>query len=179
MSIEDRTRWEEKHRRVSALKPRASVQALPPAAAGALALDVACGQGRHSAALREAGYEVVAMDVASAALEHTRRTASGAMLVQGDADAWPFAAGAFDLIVQVDFLERRLFANLEQSLKRGGLLLIETFLDQGRPNAEGPSNPAFLLRRGELAEAFGELRIERYDEKEGDTARATFLARKP
>jgi tellurite methyltransferase len=178
MSIEDRTRWEEKHRRASSLSARASVLALPPAPDGALALDLACGQGRHSAALLRAGYVVVAMDVAGAGLLHTRSLAPRAMLVQADADAWPFATGSFDLVVQVDFLERRLFPVLADSLKRGGLLLVDTFLDQGVANAEGPSNPQFLLRRAELPEAFSALQIEHYEETTGPTARASMLARK-
>jgi tellurite methyltransferase len=179
MSIEDRTRWEEKHRRASSLSARASVLALPPAPrSGALALDLACGQGRHTAALLDAGYDVVAMDVARAALLHTREAARGAMLVQADADTWPFATESFDLVVQVDFLERRLFPVLADSLHRGGLLLIDTFLDQGRPNAEGPSNPHFLLRRAELKEAFPAFDVERYEETTGPTARASMLARK-
>jgi tellurite methyltransferase len=172
MSIEDRTRWEEKHRRASSLSARGSVLALPrPIHGGALALDLACGQGRHAAALLRAGYEVVAMDVARAA-------ARGAILVQADADAWPFAKESFDLIVQVDFLERRLFPVLASSLKSGGLLLVDTFLDQGRPNAEGPSNPDFLLRRAELKAAFPAFDVERYEETTGQTARASMLARK-
>jgi tellurite methyltransferase len=180
MSIEDRTRWEEKHGRASSLSPRASVLALPPAPrAGLLALDLACGQGRHSAALVGKGYEVVAMDVARTALEHARRTAPGSLPVQADTDSWPFRSASFDVVVQVDFLERRLFSVLVDSLRSGGLLLVDTFLDQDRPNADGPSNPAFLLRRGELAKAFGDLRVERCEETEGETARATLLARKP
>lgn len=179
MSLEDRTRWEDKHRRASSLSPRASVLALPQAPrAGMLALDVACGQGRHSAALLLRGYEVIAMDVARTGLEHARRTAPGSMCVQADTDSWPFGSESFDLVVQVDFLDRRLFPVLVDSMRSGGLLLLDTFLDQGRPNADGPSNPAFLLRRGELPGAFSTLRVERCEETEGETARAMLLARK-
>jgi SAM-dependent methyltransferase len=161
------------------LSARDSVLALPPPTrAGALALDLACGQGRHAAALVRAGYDVVALDVARAGLLHARAAVRGVMLVQADADAWPFAKESFDLIVQVDFLERRLFPVLADSLKSGALLLIDTFLDQGRPNAEGPSNPQFLLRRAELKAAFPAFDVERYEETTGPTARASMLARK-
>ena len=130
------------------------------------------------AALLAAGYEVVAMDVAMPALRHARRRADGAMLLQADTDAWPFAPSSFDLIVQVDFLERRLFPALEDTLRSGGRLLVDTFLDQGRPNAEGPSNPAFMLGRGELPRAFPRLDLESYEESAGETARASMVARK-
>ena len=180
MSIEDRKRWDQKHERPSSVSARASVLALPHAnRAGCLALDLACGQGRHSAVLQRLGYDVVAMDVSRAGLSYARTAAPGAMLVQADVDAWPFARESFDLVVQVDFLERRIFPELVASLRPGGALLLDTFLHHGRPNTEGPSNPAFLLRPGELREAFVELRIDRYEETAGDTARASMLARKP
>lgn len=182
MSSEDRRRWEERHRERARLTPRESVLSLPRAARpGAVALDLACGQGRHTAALAAAGYRVVAMDIASTALAHSRATAphdNTVLYVQADVDAWPFAADAFDLVVQVDFLERKLFADLRRSVRRGGLLLIDTFLDQGRPNAEGPSRPEFLLKAGELRSAFDDFDVVRNDEVRGDTARAVFVGRR-
>jgi len=188
MSIEDRTRWDEKHRRPATLSARASLLAMPGAASpSALALDLACGQGRHALALERAGYLVVAMDASREALRRTVEAFDAAgpgkrdrvFPVQADADAWPFAVEAFDAIVQVDFLDRALFPSIAGSLRPGGLLLIDTFLDQGRPNVEGPSRPAFLLSPGELAAAFSGLQILRCDEIRGDTARGILLARKP
>lgn len=182
MSIEDRKRWDTRHREFAALSPRASLRALPRAAGPtALALDLASGQGRHSRFLRQAGYRVVAMDVSMQALRHARATLGddGDLLaVQGDVDAWPLAAGRFDVVVQVDFLDRALFPHLRESLRDGGLLFIDTFLDQGRANAEGPSRPEFLLAAGELPREFGDLELLRYDEVRGKTARAVFLGRK-
>jgi len=185
MSIHDRQRWDEKHRDAAALKPRASVLSLPGAATtDALALDLACGQGRHSLELIRAGYRVAAMDVSMPALRHLRSAASGrnvgerVMPVQADADAWPFADNAFDLVVQVDFLDRRLFRPIRDSLRDGGILLIDTFLDQGRRNADGPSNADFLLVPGELPRAFADFEVLRNEETRGETARALFLARK-
>jgi SAM-dependent methyltransferase len=182
MSIQDRTRWEERHRQAARLSPRDSVLTLPRALHGnGLALDLACGQGRHSHALRRAGYAVVAMDVSLRALRRVRAATAGdhdLLAVQGDVDAWPFAAAAFDLIVQVDFLDRALFPLFRASLRSGGLLLIDTFLDQGHPNAEGPRRPAFLLGSGELSHAFGDFELLRDEEASGESARAVFLARK-
>ena len=182
MSIEDRERWEQRHRDAAVLSPRASVLALPPACSpAAVALDLACGQGRHAVVLRRAGYRVVAMDVSIAALRHARTMLAGdrdILAIQGDADAWPFAPGVFDLIVQVDFLDRSLFPQLRGSLRRGGLLLIDTFLDQGQCNAEGRLRPAFLLAAGELPRVFGDFHVLRYDETRGEGARALFVARK-
>lgn len=183
MSIDDRERWTERHRHASGLSPRLSVLELPVTTAGHVALDVACGQGRHTAALADAGYAVVAMDIAMPALRHLQdrlraSVRSRVLAVAGDADAWPLAPCSFDLIVQVDFLDRRRFGDLRRALKPGGLLLVDTFLDQGRPNAEGPSRREFLLAPGELPRAFGDFDVVRYVETHGDTARATWLGRK-
>ncbi|MFN2426912.1 MAG: class I SAM-dependent methyltransferase [Candidatus Binatia bacterium] len=184
MSIEDRNRWDQRHRNPATLKARPSVLALPRVPrTPAVALDLACGQGRHSRALLQAGYQVVAMDVSMRGLRHLHSTthekcSTEILLVQADADAWPLAAGVFDLVVQVDFLERALFATLRASLRSGGLLLIDTFMEQGRPNAEGPTRRDFLLEAGELPRAFAEFELLQYDERRGDTARATMLARK-
>lgn len=184
MSIEDRQRWDLRHTAPVALTPRASVLALPEAAPGAVALDVACGQGRHAAVLLDKGYRVVACDVSRVALGHAKQRAGDTsrarfLAVQADADAWPFASSCFDLVVQVDFLDRALLGTLAASLRPGGLLLIDTFLDLGRPNAEGPRSPAFLLRPGELPRSLPSLQVVRDDEEHGETGRATLLARRP
>lgn len=183
MSVDDRQRWDERHAERATLAPRETVLSLPPApSTGALALDVASGQGRHAIAMREAGYRVVAMDVSGLALRHARGTApqdADLLLVQADVEHWTLRPASFDLVVQVDFLERRIFAHLRAALRPGGLLLIDTFLDLGRPNREGPSRPEFLLRPGELVAAFPGLEVLRCSETAGDTARSMLLARRP
>lgn len=183
MSIADRERWEERHRTRSLLTPRESVRSiLPPPSNGAIALDLACGQGRHSGPLLQLGYRVVAFDVSLQALRRAPAPPARSphyLAIQGDADAWPFAENAFDAIVQVDFLDRALFSILCGSLKRGGFLLIDTFLNQGHRNAEGPSRSDFLLSEGELPGALPELRMLQYEEHRGASARAVYLGRKP
>jgi tellurite methyltransferase len=184
MSIDDRRRWEHRHRDAASLKPRPSLHHLPPAVSReALALDLACGQGRHGRSLAAEGYRVVACDVSRRALLHARAPCTDAesgllFPVQADVDDWCFREGVFDLVVQVDFLDRRLFPRLRDCLRPGGLLLIDTFLDDGSPNAEGPSNTSFLLAPGELLVAFPGFDILLYEERRSATSRATLLARK-
>lgn len=188
MSIEDRTRWDDRHRRRTDLKPRPSVLEFPAATSpDALALDLACGQGRHALTLRRAGYRVIAMDVSRQALQRTVEAHNGQddaeagrlLALQADADAWPFRPGSFDAIVQVDFLDRTLFPHMLAGLRRGGWLLVDTFLDRGHPNVQGPSRTEFLLAPGELPRAFRDLDIRHYQESDGLTARAVMLARLP
>jgi SAM-dependent methyltransferase len=62
---------------------------------------------------------------------------------------WPLAGSAFDAIVVVNYLHRPLFAPLLDALAPDGVLLYETFA-LGNEAFGRPSNPAFLLRPGEL-----------------------------
>jgi SAM-dependent methyltransferase len=63
-------------------------------------LDVACGAGRHLAALERAGARPVGFDL-SAALLRRARSAGDRPLVRADMRALPFRAGAMDLTVNL------------------------------------------------------------------------------
>jgi SAM-dependent methyltransferase len=77
----------------------------------------------------------------------------------------PRSCGA---VLVVRFLSRPLVAEIEQALAPGGLLLYETFTIQQKELGYGPSNPAFLLRPGELPSLFAGL--ERLSAWEGMTS---------
>jgi len=53
-----------------------------------------------------------------------------------------------------NYLHRPLFPLLVDALREGGVLIYETFM-LGNERFGRPSNPNFLLRPGELLEAFG------------------------
>jgi SAM-dependent methyltransferase len=115
-------------------------------------LDVACGGGRHSLLFAERGIEVVAVD-------REPQTVPGVRFVQADLEngsPWPFAGQRFAAIVVTNYLHRPLFPHLAASLEPGGLLIYETFM-AGNGRYGRPSNPAFLLRPGELLSAFAGL----------------------
>jgi SAM-dependent methyltransferase len=115
-------------------------------------LDVACGSGRHSRYLLARGYQVTAVD-------REPQSIPGARFLQADLEdgsPWPLPGERFQGIVVTNYLHRPLFALLEQSLAPGGVLLYETFM-LGNERYGKPSNPAFLLRPGELWEAIAGL----------------------
>jgi SAM-dependent methyltransferase len=115
-------------------------------------LDVACGAGRHSLLFAERGLEVVAVDREPPPI-------TGARFVQADLEdgsPWPFAQQRFAAIVVTNYLHRPLFPHLVACLGEGGLLIYETFM-AGNERYGRPSNPAFLLKPGELLEAFSAL----------------------
>jgi SAM-dependent methyltransferase len=75
---------------------------------------------------------------------------------------WPFAGRQFDAVIVTNYLWRPLLPTLLASLAPGGVLIYETFT-QGNETVGKPSRPDFLLRPGELLEAFRELRVIAYE----------------
>lgn len=120
--------------------------------AGGEVLDLACGRGRHARLLADLGYRVEAVDRDEEALAtltgidniHTR-------LADLENGPWPYHGYGFDGIVVSRYLWRSLFPFLFGCLNPGGVLIYETFME-GQQTIGKPSNPAHLLRPGELLE---------------------------
>ena len=135
-------------------------------------LDVACGGGRHSTWLLEQGLGVVAVDRAPQSIP-------GARFVQADleaGDAWPFAHARFAGIVVTNYLHRPLLPHLLASLAPDGVLIYETFM-AGNERYGKPSNPAFLLRAGELFEAFRPLQVLAFEQGRTATPKLAVIQR--
>jgi len=111
-------------------------------------LDVACGGGRHARLFAQLGLDVVAVD-------REAQTIPGVTFLQADLEAgpWPFAGQRFGAVVVTQYLHRPLFHPMESAVDAGGVLIYETFM-AGNEKYGRPSNPAFLLKPGELLEAF-------------------------
>ncbi|NIR31998.1 MAG: class I SAM-dependent methyltransferase [Gammaproteobacteria bacterium] len=122
-----------------------------------LALDVACGVGHNALYLAGLGFEVFAADGSLRALRYGREQARARGLsvhwLAVDLDRFRPPPGRFDLVLVVKFLDRDLVPALRRSLSPGGLMIYETF--NVNALADKPDfNPAYALRRGELAELF-------------------------
>lgn len=120
--------------------------------AGGRVLDVACGAGRHARYLAGLGYRVEAVDRDAEALA-ALADVEGVTTRQADLEGgpWPYYNVAFDGIVVTNYLFRPLLPLMINALSEGGVLLYETFME-GNDRFGKPSNPAFLLRSGELLE---------------------------
>ena len=156
----DRERWDAVH----AAGARDSTE-LDPFVASALdalanlgpgrALDLASGTGRHALELARRGWRTSAFDVSPVALERlAARAAAERLAVETRAldlvrePLPPETAGAFDLVVVVNFLDRGLLGQLHELVPIGGHLVVATYTEDHpgeRPAAE------HRLRRGELA----------------------------
>ena len=130
-------------------------QLIPPGAV----LDVASGSGRHARFLASLGYSVTAVD-------REPQSIPGVRFIQADLEAgspWPLPGERFQGIVVTNYLHRPLFPVLADSLAPGGVLIYETFM-LGNERYGKPSNPAFLLRPGELWQAFGGLQVIAFEQ---------------
>jgi SAM-dependent methyltransferase len=122
---------------------------------GGRVLDLAAGSGRHTSLLRRLGHAVVAADRDISALTEFADDPAVALVATDLEDGSPWALdGGYDGIVVTNYLHRQLFSTLREALAPGGILIYETFMI-GNERFGRPSNPAFLLRPGELMEAFG------------------------
>ena len=153
MAIEDKIRWNEKHSKN--MMPQEPIELIKKYASfsdGKKALDIACGNGRHSRYLASLGFEVDALDISSVAIEQLKGVDKINPL-EVDFDNYILASNSYDIIVCTYFLERKLFPQMIKALKPNGILIIETFLDD-EANERKPSNPTFRLQDGELEEYF-------------------------
>lgn len=81
---------------------------------------------------------------------------------------WPLGCQTFGAVVVTNYLHRPLFPHILAAVGPGGWLLYETF-SAGNERYGRPSNPAFLLRPGELLEAVaGQLRVVAYEDRRVD-----------
>jgi SAM-dependent methyltransferase len=136
-------------------------------APGATLLDVACGSGRHVRWFAERGVRVTAVDRDAAAVEPLRALAE-VQVADIENDPWPLAGRRFDAVLVTNYLWRALMPTLVGSLADGGVLVWETFA-LGNESVGKPSNPAFLLRPGELLQAAAGLRTIAYEDGFLDT----------
>ncbi len=113
-------------------------------------LDLACGSGRHARLLAAENHPVFAVDRNSEAISALGGIAGiAAVLMELEGEDWPLAGQQFAGIVVTNYLWRPRLADLLALLAPGGVLIYETFM-LGNEAYGKPSNPAFLLRPGEL-----------------------------
>ena len=121
------------------------------------ALDLACGTGRHAVWLAAQGWQVTAVDGASAALDlllaRARRAGCRDRVetlvadLEADPPELTVAEQAYDLIVDCLFLHRPLFPAIRNGVRPGGLFVAALHI----PGAGGRRGHGYLLAPGELA----------------------------
>ena len=125
-----------------------------------LALDLAMGEGRDAIYLATRGFDVDGVDISAEKVARARACARrlGAPIraVVGNVEdgTYIIPLETYDVIVVFHYLHRPLFNDIREGLKPGGVVVYQTFTTEQTRVGGSPTNPAFLLRPGELKEAF-------------------------
>jgi SAM-dependent methyltransferase len=151
-------------------------------------LDLACGNGRNGLVLAELGHAVTFADRDEEKLAEVERAdrysaqRCNRWLVDLEiAGSQPLAGRQFDAILVFNYLHRPLLPVIKDAVAPGGLLVYETFTTAQRAFGR-PSNPDFLLERGELKALCADWQTLHYFEGELSAparAVASVIARRP
>ena len=126
-------------------------------------LDLACGKGRHSLFLSNLGFNVLSVDINSNSLN----CFNGKLIIKKVIDIeninnWPLEGGKFNIVLVTNFLNRKIFSEIINSVNKGGYLIYETF-SEGHQNIGKPTNPEFILKPRELIELTNNLQLLEYE----------------
>jgi SAM-dependent methyltransferase len=143
---------------------------------GGRVLDLAAGNGRHSWLLLESGFAICAVDRDISALSPLAGPGCEVRQIDLETGApWPLGTG-YDGIVVTNYLHRPLLPAIAQALAAGGVLIYETFA-RGNERFGRPHNPDFLLRPGELLDAFAMLTVVAFEQGEVSAPRPAVIQR--
>jgi 2-polyprenyl-3-methyl-5-hydroxy-6-metoxy-1,4-benzoquinol methylase len=137
---------------------------------GGRVLCVADGEGRNSVWLARQGFQVQAFDVSPVGVAKARTLATEARANVdyhvADCDAWAWQTGSHDAVVAIFIqfadpaLRQRLFTHMAQSLKPGGVLVLQGYTPpQLEYKTGGPGVLSHLYTAAMLREAFAALEI--------------------
>jgi tellurite methyltransferase len=150
-------------------------------------LDLACGAGENGLYLAQLGLPVVLADRSAAALAEARRSAAERGLkpvfreVDLEAGGTPLEEEHYRGILVFRYLHRPLIRHIRLAMRRGGILVYETFTSE-QPKYGVPRNPHYLLQPGELAGWFADWEVIHSFEgllEEPLRAMAQIVCRKP
>lgn len=148
-------------------------------------LDIAMGEGRNAVYLAKKGFDVVGVDISKVALRKAKRLAKkagvGLTFINKDLNQYQIDPGTYEVIVNIDYLQRSLFEPIKKGLKSGGVVVFEnTSVEQLDIKKAKPMPREWLLEKGELLRVFHGYEILAYEELRTETeARDRLIARKP
>ncbi len=151
-------------------------------------LDLAAGEGRNTIFLAEHGFDVEAMDISKVALSRARKLAraKGVRIktIAADLDTYAIPKERYELVIDFYFLDRGLIPRIKKSLKKGGMVVFETYTaEQKKLGTGGPGQDKYVLKPNELLQLFRGFHVLFYREgvfREGGKRRAiaTLIAQK-
>ena len=163
--LQDRLKWNAKYQNQSFPgEPAAIVIEYVKLAKGNKALDIAAGNGRNTLFLARQGFSVDAVDISDAGLKLFAAKHPSIHPICADLDDFDIPAKRYDLIINIKYLNRRLFPFITGGLAPGGVLIFQTLLESSNTANSSPACRDYMLRENELLQAFSSLKIVRYKE---------------
>jgi tellurite methyltransferase len=149
------------------------------------ALDIAMGEGRNAVYLAKKGFIVDGVDISEVGLKKARLLARNNHVmintIDADLNTYTIKPEAYDVILNIDYLQKSLIPEIKKGLKHGGVVVFENYTVRQLENTGGKAIPKnFLLEEGELPKLFKEFKVLVFREtNDGKDARASLIAQKP
>ena len=152
----DRDRWNEKYRKKPhSFEPSSIVKQHYALAPIGKALDIATGNGRNALFLADRGFTVEAVDIADEILKDLSLRHAKVHPICADLDDFDITGSRYSLILNIRFLNRRLFPYIQEGLIPGGILIFETYMDMPLEAEPDAFCRDYLLRTNELLQDQG------------------------
>ena len=118
-------------------------------------MDLAAGRGANALFLAQKGHSVFATDISDVALANVAYRHTRLHAICLDLDVWDIPDNFFDLIINIRYLNRRLFPQIITGLKSEGVVIIQTYLNvDPKHRSSRPFCRDYLLHPNELLHAF-------------------------
>jgi len=131
------------------------------------ALDLAMGVGQNAIFLAENGYKVIGIDSSQVAVEKAKKYAKekgvSIRAIQADLTSYSLPENEYDVILNFYFLERSLIPQIKKALKKGGVVVFETYTLEHQ-KYDRPFNPDYLLKENELLHSFLDFKVIFYQD---------------
>jgi len=131
------------------------------------ALDLAMGVGQNAIFLAQNGYEVFGIDSSQVAVEKAKAYAKeksvSVKAIKADLATYTLPENEYDVILNFYFLERSLIPQIKKALKKGGMVVFETYTMEHK-KYDKPFNQDYLLQENELLLSFIDFKIIFYQE---------------
>ena len=143
------------------------------------------GEGRNAVFLAMKGFEVDGVDLSEVALKKARRLARenkvSITTIEADLNTYTIKPESYDVILNIDYLQRSLIPQIKRGLKHGGVVVYENYTVKQLENTGGKAlQRNFLVDEGELPKLFKDFKVIVYREtNDGKDARASLIAQKP
>lgn len=133
------------------------------------ALDIATGEGRNAVFLAKNGFEVECCDISEIAIEKAKYLAKQNNVqinaFVADLEEYKLPKNSYEVITCFYYLQRDLVPQIKDALKKGGMIVYETFtIENLERGFDGPKNREYLLKPNELLEFFRKFKIIYYRE---------------